>query len=218
MENIKKQIDALEQRIVALEPILDASSKIPEYAINSALSAIPFDYSETEEGICIDRYTGFDEQHIEIPAYIDQKPVITLAPRSFYFDFIKTVKLPETLKSIQDGVFLYPCRMGRFVLPEPINGIYGQTTPETEYLDVGIHRINIPASVEEIGEHAFAGHSAGLLKNTIIFYCHPGTYGIRYAREHGFTIRPYADFETDVFDDDLQDYMQKKHRKIRNAE
>ncbi|GEM_PF-3564155 len=194
MNELEKRIADLEQHVADLKKQLltdsNSSAGQPDF--------IPFDYSECKDGIQIDRYNGFDEPVIIVPEQINGKPVVEIRDRAFYFDFIKIIKLPETIKRIGNAAFLHPNQTERPVRPEPVNGVYGQQPPKMEIVETGLQKINIPPSVVEISKYAFASHSASLLKKSVKIYCHPGTYALRYARENNFDFRPYQEFNLNL--------------------
>jgi len=194
MNEFEQRIAALEQHILHLERILTTESKTNE----SQPAFIPFDYSECKDGIKIDKYNGFDEPVIVVPEQIDGKPVVEICDRAFYFDFIKIIKLPETIKRIGSAAFLHPNQTERPVRPAPVNGVYGQVAPKMEMVETGLQKINLPPSVEEISDHAFATHSASLLRKSVRVYCYPGTYALRYAREKNLDFRPYQEFNLEL--------------------
>lgn len=127
---------------------------------------------------CLD-ITGYagNESDLEIPAAIDNLPVVKIADNAFEDnENLKSVKLPDSISSIGDSAFYNCTALTDIPLPDSIwtigskafancTGLTSITIPDavTKIEDyafsgcTGLTEIVIPDSVTEIGEGAFKG-------------------------------------------------------------
>ena len=106
-------------------------------AIANYSAEMDFEYREfqREGGIVLKKYTG-QRPYVEIPKQINGQQVIGLENSFYGCDFIKSVSLPDSIKTINEDAF-GSCKK--------------------------LKKIMIPDSVEEIGDYAFRG-CKGLVK------------------------------------------------------
>ena len=124
-----------------------------------------FTYSDYEYGICIDSYNAYRDMTVIVPERINGRPVLKIGDRAFRYC--------NFLRNIR--------------LPESLR-IIGKGAFWFEYPH-NLYRINIPYSVDTIKNYAF-------FENTPeIIYCNNNSYGMSWAKEQGFNVRDYKDFD-----------------------
>ena len=120
--------------------IISINEDVPELPPDTLLMTYgDFEYQICTDGIRIVHYVG-EDRHVTIPDYINGYPVTTLGFLSFTdCTFLESVQLPETLTSIEDGVYGFPDY-------KPLSA-FGDCTALTSVV--------IPGSVKRIGNLAF---------------------------------------------------------------
>ena len=119
---------------------------------------IPFTYARLEDGtIEIRSYTG-NRRYITVPEYIEGSPVTSIGAGAFAgLDFLRTVELPATLKTIKSSAFKGCTNLGGIVIPDGVTHI----GDEAFYNNVRLTSIEFAdnSSLQEIGDFAFANCS-----------------------------------------------------------
>ena len=91
--------------------------------------------------------------------------------------FADTLTLPAAIKTIEEEAFCGDSSLDEVVLPE------GATTiGKRAFADSSLKRIDIPGTVTEIADDAFAGTT------DLTIHAEAGTYAVDYARAHGITL------------------------------
>lgn len=74
------------------------------FTANSENPASDFEYSQTDDGVVIDKYIGQGDI-VVIPEAIEGKSVISLSENSFKESAVRAVYVPDTVKTIKSGAF-----------------------------------------------------------------------------------------------------------------
>lgn len=103
------------------------------------------------DGIVITKYIGFDDEHIVIPRFIKEKPVVGLELSAFAnVDNLISVVIPDGVRIIGRQCF-YNCRkLVEIVFPSTLKMIGGEA-----FGCSGLKEVTIPNSVESIGHGCF---------------------------------------------------------------
>lgn len=173
----------LKQMIFA---ILSESQKETEGHLIYSDKAVLAEY----DGVTIDGYVGA-ETEVEIPAYIDGKPVQEINKNAFaYNPTLEKVDIPDSVFRIMDGAFCHCGNLSEVKLSRQLWGISNYGFAEC----TSLKELSLPASLEKLGFDVFAGstalevihsqseavydvdgvlyekHSAGFDKNCLYFY------------------------------------------------
>ncbi len=173
------------------------------------LATTPEDDYEWEDNgdgtVTITGYTGTDT-NIVIPDVLDGKPITVLGERAFSGKNIQSIKLPDTIKTI-DVLALYNNQLTSIDLPEGLERINDNAFNQNKLTSV-----EIPSSVEWIGNHTFLynvftsitiyGKNTYIVKSAFdrglgIPYDNLTVYGFinstaeTYAKEKGYTFEPF---------------------------
>ncbi|ADU23963.1 leucine-rich repeat domain-containing protein [Ruminococcus albus] len=155
---MKKKVLALS---AAITMILGTGGVFPKAKLDfSSLISV---YSwETNEGyeyevinrdtICITGYSGYDAEII-IPDKIDGKKVTSLGENSFRYTGIKSITIPDGVKSIGENAFDNCEYLTSITIPESVEKIEGYTFWGCDNLE----SITLPNSITSIGQCAFGG-------------------------------------------------------------
>lgn len=85
--------------------------------IENLKGGVQLAYAPYKNGIVIKRYRGIATT-VEIPAYIDEKPVIAIEKKAFLScKTIKEVSLPDTMEEIGDWAFAHAERLRTITIP-----------------------------------------------------------------------------------------------------
>lgn len=115
-------------------------------------TASDYEYLDTEDGIAIVKYNGSDTD-VVIPAEIDGKSVTAIYSNSFTDNKkIVSVKMPDTLKSIESWAFAGCSTLESVTLNAGLSKIQGGFINRTN-----VKELTIPKSVVDIDEGAFDG-------------------------------------------------------------
>ncbi len=110
-----------------------------------------FNYTETDEGICITKYTG-EMTEVFIPNTIDDKVVVGIGDEAFWYeDSITNIKLPEYLETIGARAFQGCSSLEEIVLPDTVCEISDAAFDGCKQLK----SVNIPANLNYVGSFAF---------------------------------------------------------------
>lgn len=111
-----------------------------------------FSYTVSAKGTCtITGYSG-TETELVIPAEIDGYPVVTIGEYAFeYCTSLTSIRLPESITSIESNTFYGCTSLSSITLPEGITSIESYTF----YGCSSLTSITIPESVTSIGGAAF---------------------------------------------------------------
>ena len=146
-----------------------------------------YSFSEVTDGMRIDRYNGFDEKNVVVPSEINGIPVTEIGSEAFLnCRSVKSIVLPDSLKRIGLSAF---CGTSLEILRIP------EGTESIERNALNIHtlvHISIPDSVTNIDDEVFFSSFYG---RNITFYCNPGSFAMKYAREHRIRTQPYNQYD-----------------------
>ncbi len=112
-----------------------------------------FEFTADENGVTITRYIG-EKQRVEIPAEIDEKPVVALEDHAFYETPVTWVSIPDSVREIGEFCFSGCASLQTLHLPQGL----------TEIPDCMLEscfrllEIDLPDTVTTIGEGAFWGN------------------------------------------------------------
>ena len=102
---------------------------VPQAAFAATTGDGDFEYSVSGEEVTITKYLNTYATEVTIPDEIDGKEVTAIGDKAFFFSqYLKSVTIPDTVKSIGENAFAY---------------------------SQNLESITIPASVTSIGENAF---------------------------------------------------------------
>ena len=110
-----------------------------------------FLYSRDEEGICIEKYTGY-LYDIEIPAVINEVPVTRIGTAAFQNNsLVRYVVIPATVTVIDDWAFSYMDSLEYVQLSSNLTHLGSNVFTGSD----GIEEIRLPESLVEIGASPF---------------------------------------------------------------
>lgn len=110
-----------------------------------------FLYSRDEEGICIEKYTGY-QYDIEIPAVINEVPVTRIGTAAFQNNsYVRYVTVPMTVTAIDDWAFSYMDSLEFIQLSPNLTHLGSNVFTGSD----GIEEIRLPESLVEIGASPF---------------------------------------------------------------
>ena len=162
-----------------------------------------FELNEKEKTYSIYFYRGKSE-NVEIPSKYKKKKVTTIGRYAFFnetkrFVRIKKVKVPNTIKTIEEGAF-YANRLEEIIIPDSVvfidyeafylnrlkNIKIGSAVTrigEDAFSENDLKKVIIPNSVKSIGKDAFAGNEG------LIIYGSLGSEAERYAKSEGISFK-----------------------------
>ncbi len=116
-----------------------------------------FQYSDNGDNtLCVYAYTGLEE-NITIPSKVEGKVVSRIGGYAFlYCKSLKTIKIPESVKSIGYCAFMGCTSLTSITIPSSVTSIGSYAFRNCSSLT----SITIPSSVTSIGEGAFSGCSS----------------------------------------------------------
>jgi len=137
-----------------------------------------FIYAENDNEIAITGYVG-NSKDVIIPSYINDKPVVQIAARTFFDKQMDTVKFPTELKYIGDSAFQFCENLNNIVFPDSLielsdyafsdcksltseivipSGV--KSIPTACFSMAPISRIVFNEGLQSIGQYAFASCTA----------------------------------------------------------
>ena len=139
-----------------LSVLLTAALMLSLFAIApltvSAAKSGDYEYSLADDGTAaITKYTGYDD-NVTIPKEIDGLSVTVIEKDAFNLSYIRTVTIPDTVKTIQNRAF-YSCRrLQSVVIPESVTelGIAAFRSCDS------LKSVVINANITQIGTSCFA--------------------------------------------------------------
>ena len=167
-------------------------------------SALPsFEYEQTEDGIVITRYTGFDPSP-RIESSYGGVPVVGIADRAFEgcvhletiaipdgvtqignrafrgCESLASISIPESVTQIGDWVFFDCKALVAIAIPNSVTQIGPRAFQDCSALVT----VSIPESVTEIGEMVFFGCERLTVK------CPRDSYAWGYCKDNRIRVRP----------------------------
>ena len=117
----------------------------------SAVAAeVDFTYAETDGGLVITGYVGSSSK-VVIPASIDGKPVVAIGSIAFHRSEITSITLPDSVKRIENSAFNRCSK-----LSEVNVGAGLQEIDTLAFFACGsLREITLPSSLKRIGDYAF---------------------------------------------------------------
>lgn len=111
-----------------------------------------FDYTETEDGIVLTRYTG-NEKNLIVPSRIDGKKVVSLRGTFCRNDTVENVRLSEGIETV-DYMAFYECfSLVNVFLPDTLNSIEHAAF----FGCIGLEKVHTGKNLKEIMPYAFDG-------------------------------------------------------------
>lgn len=145
---MRKIINMLLILIIGLSIITNISIIEPKAATSGEWE---YELDFITSNIVITGYNG-SEENIEIPSYLNEKPVIAIEANAFRENQnIKNVIIPNSVKKIGDGAFDLCYYLESIILPNSIKRIDDNTFRGC----ASLKSITIPETVTTIGENAF---------------------------------------------------------------
>lgn len=127
---------------------------IPEYNASDANPASDFEYTVGADGVTITKYIGTDTD-VVIPEKIEGKDVTVIERDVFSYSYnskVVSVDMPDTVKVIEDGVFMHNKALTTVRLSNSLVEIGGSAFDGCTNLST----IQLPATLTKIGMRAFA--------------------------------------------------------------
>lgn len=108
-------------------------------------------------------------------------PVERILHATFSSCSAQSITLPSSIKEIQTFAF-YGAKIEHFVAPTKLKKINSHAFSQCPYL----RHVSIPLNIHDISDEAFDPPE---LNPSLTFYVHSGSYGLMWAREHGYPMK-----------------------------
>ena len=177
IESLENQNAVLQKRIEMLEKCLknNSAGTVPQATIPpipKVSNAHDFSYDKDyydNNKLAITGYTSFEEKPVlVIPPKIENMSVYEIGRDAFKnCEFLRVMQLPEGLKEIGGDAFQGCSNLRKIYIPASVNKINSSYDP-FEYCS-----------------------------SKLVIYCQPGSYAVKWARDHGYKVKPAQEFSLD---------------------
>lgn len=175
----RKALRAVVTIIIILAVLVGGVFFLNYTGIINVFSSTDFKYTEDDTGITITGYTGKDTT-VEIPDVINGNIVTAIGDKAFAESNLKTVTLPNTIKSIGERAFFSSKYLHIVSMQDGVKTIGSYAFASCE----GFADVFLPESVETIGENILKDSGTAYIQGV------PGSSAMKYAIDNDISFTP----------------------------